>query len=310
MNTLLRASHLNRALRRCVSTLPDDTNQPIAKLGRDYALGKDDAHTWGPAVTRLLNQVPNLSLDSITPTGRNGRILKGDVLLAIESNPVPMSKSSPVSIAAENRPSPKRASDRPTYTDMPVSSMQTSPIFRPWSTSKSSVPHQYTTAEYDLNPLLGLCNELNLNRAATKLSITDFIVKAAGLALQRVPEVNVRWDDNIAGISSNDTIDVSITLSKEAQTIVPVITHVDRRSVVDIATLITEFTLGQSSSESPEGGGGCLNITNLGDLGISRFAAIINPPQSGILAIGTPCKYRTFSLLNMRLPQGIQSTPY
>lgn len=259
----------------------------------------------GPAVLRLLNEYPNLNLDQVTPTGPKGRILKGDVLAAIESGSAFSSSTdsetapdeilSPESHVDASEPSEKvtkqpEPGQRIKHTDAPLTSMRKAIAKR---LSKTSVPHQYTSSSFELDALLKLRKHLNSSNESLKISVNDFIIKAVGLALRQVSAMNVRWDKKSDGPVPNDKIDVSMAVALEGGLITPIVTNADRRGLTDIAKLTKELTAKarEGTLEPEEYEGGCFGVSNMGMLGVSHFSAIINPPHSGILAIGAPGKW-------------------
>lgn len=249
----------------------------------------------GPAVMRLLNEFPNLNLNAITPTGPQGRMLKGDVLAAIAGGTA--FGSAPATAAIEPAAAPQAepvAMDlpgMPAYTDVPVSSMRRA-IAKRLVQSKTGVPHRYASFSYQLDNLLALRKRLNSVEPSPKISVNDFMIRAIGIALRRVPQMNVAWDDVNKQTVLNEAVDVSMAVAIEGGLITPIITRVDSRGLADIAEttkdLVARAREGTLTPEEFEGGS--FGVSNLGMFGISKFSAIINPPQSGILAIGCGSK--------------------
>lgn len=259
----------------------------------------------GPAIMRLLNEYPSLNLDVVTPTGPKGRMLKGDVLSAIESGvaltsspgatttastttnatePQSSSSSSDVSAEAGNARHAK-------HTDIPVTSMRRAIAKR---LNKTAVPHRYASAKYTLNNLSAMRKQINASVGAdSKVSVNDIVIKAVAVALQRVSEMNVRWDAASGTVLQNDSIDISMAVAIEGGLITPIIPNADRKGLLEIARMTKTLTAkAKDGTLAPEEfEGGSFSISNLGMLGISHFSAIINPPQSGILAVGAPCKF-------------------
>lgn len=285
---------------------PKAADQGSDRAGKDSPMPSTYEGPVGPAVMRLLNKYPDLNLDLVTPTGPKGRILKGDVLNAIETDTAfgPSAKAEPDSSETDSTltetreeeeeeiaslPQPEQ-SERMKYTDVPISSMRRAIAKR---LNKMNVPHQYAASSFNLDALLGLRKRLNLRRDSVNISVNDFIIKAVGIALRRVPKVNVRWDNASQTAISNDSIDVSMAVAIDGGLITPIVFNADKRGLVEIAKttkeLIAKAREGTLAPEEFEGG--CFSVSNLGTLGVSHFSAIINPPQSGILAVGAPSKY-------------------
>lgn len=282
----------------------------------------------GPAIMHLLSRYPNLNLDAVTPTGPKGRILKGDVLAAIESgeafkqfqeDPQPSqsgtdskSKPSGSKVTAEHETTSDKqkqqkqqqqqkqpeSTQRPTYVDVPISSMRRA-IAKRLVQSKNQVPHRYASATYTLDSLLSLRKRLNARNTSSRVSVNDFVIKAVALALIRVPEMNVRYDHTEGTAIQSKSVDISMAVAVEGGLITPIVFDADKRGLIEIAN--TTKSLSQKAKagtlDPEEYEGGCFSVSNLGMLGVAYFSAIINPPQSGILAVGAPCKLHNVDIL-------------
>jgi pyruvate dehydrogenase E2 component (dihydrolipoamide acetyltransferase) len=158
-------------------------------------------------------------------------------------------------------------------------------IARRLTESKATTPHFYLTTECVVDDLLALRRQVN-EAASVKVSVNDFVVMAVGAAFRVVPEANVTWSD--AGLLAHENVDISIAVATEGGLVTPVLRGVDRlrlsdmaRSAADLAQRARDRRLRQDEIE-----GGTFAVSNLGMYGTLEFAAIINPPQSGILAVG------------------------
>lgn len=265
----------------------------------------------GPAVMHLLGRYPDLNLDLITPTGPNGRILKGDVLAAIDSGHAftelstdesslkssraekpakSASKKAPQSNPVPDQQQQMEFKGRRAYTDVPVTSMRRA-IAKRLSQSKSSVPHRYASAAYNLDALLALRKRLNTKDPSPRISVNDFVIKAVALSLVRVPEMNVCYNHSTSNFSQNKSVDISMAVAIDGGLITPIVFDADKRGLGEIANatkrLVENAKRGTLDPEEYEGG--CFSISNLGMFGVSQFSAIINPPQCSILAVGAPC---------------------
>lgn len=258
----------------------------------------------GPAVLRLLATYPNLNLNAITSTGPKGRILKGDILAAIESgHAFENVESLRLSAATSKHTSDKyvetqpisstsESTDRPTFTDVPVSPMRRAIANRLLS-SKSTIPHQYTTTQYVLDALLSFRNTFNIQKPSVEISVNDFIIKAISLALQRVPEMNSHWDEATARPVPFDGLHISMALAIQGRPITLIVPNADKLGLLDIAKVTKELIVKakEGTLKPEECERGSFSISNLGMSDISGCSAIINPPQSSILAVGAPCKF-------------------
>jgi pyruvate dehydrogenase E2 component (dihydrolipoamide acetyltransferase) len=230
-------------------------------------------------VARLLAKQHGLDIASIAGSGPNGRIVKHDVLKAVKAD-------QPVSSQVVSRPSniPLAPSAVVGYTDIPHSNMRRT-IARRLLESKSTVPHFYLTVHCRVDKLMAMRADINA-QSKSKISVNDFVVLAAARALREVPGVNVSWTD--AAIRQFHQVDISIAVSTDAGLITPILKNVNGLSLSEISQaargLAERARQGQLRPEEFQGGS--FSISNLGMHGVDEFAAIINPPQAAILAVG------------------------
>eukprot|EP00210_Caulerpa_lentillifera_P005272 g5037.t1 len=157
--------------------------------------------------------------------------------------------------------------------------------------SKQNVPHYYLTVECRVDELVRLRKALNAKleqeSKGVKLSINDFIIKAAALALRSVPEVNSSWQGDF--IRQYNTADISIAMQTPIGLMVPIVKNAEKKGLQEISSEVK--SLAQKAKEGKlrpeEFTGGTFTISNLGMYGINQFCAIVNPPQAAILAIGS-----------------------
>ncbi len=225
-----------------------------------------------PLARRLAAEY-GLELADIPGTGPANRITKKDVEAARGR--------------AAQQPAPAVPAPAPTaeVTRIPHTRLRRA-IANRLQASKQNAPHFYLTRELDLGPLLALRAEVNA-AAEHRLSVNDLLVKAAALALQRVPEANVSWsDDEMLQYASSD---VAVAVASERGLVTPVIRGVEQLGITALAAAISDVTTraGEGRLQQRELEGGSLTVSNLGMFGVDDFAAILNPPQSTILAIGT-----------------------
>lgn len=251
-----------------------------------------------PLARRLARQF-GFDLAAITGTGPRGRIQARDVRSAGEARAAPAgapAAAAPESVAEPaDAPAPARAAagqarqhaDRlgMAYRAEGLSPMRRT-IAQRLQESKQTVPHFYLGMDCRLDNLLGLRRELNGRLSQGKLSVNDFLVRAAALALRDVPEANVAFDgDSLLYFESSD---VAVAVATDGGLITPVIRGADRLGLQAIARtsgdLAERARAGRLAPDEYQGG--TFTISNLGMYGIPDFAAIINPPQAAILAIG------------------------
>lgn len=216
-------------------------------------------------LARRIAQSLDVDLARVTGSGPNGRVLKADVEAA----------------ARMTRP----AASGPAYEDVPHTNVRRVIAAR-LTQAKQSVPHFYLTIDCDADALLAARRQANELVPDMRLTVNDFIVKAAALALRRVPAVNAAWTDD--AIRHFRDVDVAVAVSTPGGLITPIVRNADRKSLREIASEMRELAArareGRLRAEEFQGGG--FTISNLGMHGIREFAAIINPPQACILAVG------------------------
>ncbi|GAA6012141.1 hypothetical protein JCM10207_005146 [Rhodosporidiobolus poonsookiae] len=235
-----------------------------------------------------------IPLTKVKGTGPNGRILKEDV----EKYQGSSAGAAPASPAAAAKASPAAGAGA-AYTDIPVSNMRRV-IGQRLTESKNTNPHYYLTVEVNMDRVSKLREAFNSAAKAAdaagsskdgvkggvKLSVNDFIVKASALALQDVPEVNSGWMGDF--IRQYETQDICVAVATPNGLITPIVADAGRKGLATISSqakaLAGKARDGKLKPEEYQGGS--FTISNLGMMGIDSFTAIINPPQSSILAIG------------------------
>ena len=221
-----------------------------------------------PLARRLAAQW-HVDLLGVTGTGPHGRIVRRDVEAARDRAP-----------AAAAQP----LAGRPAARRVPHTGMRRA-IARRLTESKQNVPHFYLTVDCRMDALLALRAQANQG-GAVKLSVNDFIVRAAALALREVPEVNASWHED--AVEYHAGADISVAVATDGGLVTPIVRDADVKSLSAIAGEIVELA-GRAKInrlKPEEFTGGSLTVSNLGMYGISQFAAIINPPQAAILAVG------------------------
>jgi len=224
-------------------------------------------------VAKKLAQERNIPLDQIKGSGHLGAITKSDV-----ENFVPQAAPS------VSAPSPSASAD---YTDIPLSGMR-KVIASRLTESKQTIPHYYLTIEVEMDKILKLRQALNkMSDGAYKLSVNDFIIKASALSLLKVPEVNSSWQNDY--IRQYHNADISIATATPSGLITPIVPRAESKGLSTISQEVKSLAeKARNNQLKPhEYQGGTFTISNLGMFGIKSFTAIVNPPQSCILAVGT-----------------------
>jgi pyruvate dehydrogenase E2 component (dihydrolipoamide acetyltransferase) len=223
----------------------------------------------------------NINLSGIRGSGPHGRILRDDVLSA------PAGSHSNSGVVSRN-PEEYRISKNSNVRKI---------IAKRLLESKQTVPHFYLSVDLKIDKLLHFRQDLNsvanldaAGNPAYKVSVNDLIIKAAALALKKVPDANSSWTDEAILIYNN--VDVSVAVAIDGGLLTPIVKNADQKSIPTISTemkqLISKAKAGKLQPEEFQGGG--FSISNLGMYGIDSFQAIVNPPQSCILAVGAGVK--------------------
>lgn len=238
---------------------------------------RDDSAVAATPVARRLAGILGINLHDCRATGSRGRVCEADVRDAAR-------RFNPESAAAPNAPS-ATAADHET---IPLSAMRRAIASR-LQESKRNAPHFRLTVDLKIDDLLRLRDEINATVAGVKLSVNDFIVKACAMALVKVPDVNIQYDEQAQSVLRCASADVSVAVALPTGLITPIVRGADGRSLAEIsaeiATLVTKAKAG--TLQPDEFQGGTFTVSNLGMFGVRQFDAIINPPQGAILAVGT-----------------------
>ncbi|CAI9722911.1 dehydrogenase X component, mitochondrial-like [Octopus vulgaris] len=201
----------------------------------------------------------------------------------VQSVPVPPITQTQIKAPPPPAPAAKGPS-KLKYTDIPVSSMRKT-IAKRLTESKTTIPHSYGSIECNVDSVSALRKKLIAD--GVKVSLNDFIIKAAAHALRRVPDMNaIVKDGNPVQLPS---VDISIAVATPNGLITPIVKNAVTLGISDISSSVKELAgrAREGKLQLHEFQGGSFSISNLGMFGISEFSAVINPPQVGILAIGS-----------------------
>ncbi|KAI6223060.1 2-oxoacid-dh domain-containing protein [Aphelenchoides fujianensis] len=228
----------------------------------------------GPAVRLLLHDY-QIDPQTLKPSGPKGNLLKSRGAGA--KSPPTAASSTKTGVVSQKR---KR---RREHEDVPLSGMRAT-IARRLSESKSTIPHNYTSIHVPAGGVKRLVR--TMHKQGHRISMNDLIIKAAAISLRAVPQVNVQWGSN-APVPVPE-VDISVAVATPAGLITPIVHRADGLSVEAIGRLVRELaTRARANQLKPhEFQGGSFTISNLGMFGIHNFTAIINPPQTAILAVG------------------------
>jgi pyruvate dehydrogenase E2 component (dihydrolipoamide acetyltransferase) len=260
---------------------PEDAAPPNAAPAATAAVTTGGDRVIASPLARRLAKDAGLDIARVTGSGPRGRIVKADVLAA-QSGGQAMAAPAPSAPQAVAPVIPAGAN----YEEIPLTGMRKT-IARRLVEAKQSIPHIYLTIDCEIDKLLALRAEVNEGREkADKVSVNDFVVKASARSMLKVPAVNASWTDT--AMLQYNTVDISIAVAIEGGLITPVVRDADKKGLgavsAEIKMLAGKARDGKLMPEEYQGGG--FSISNLGMFGIREFSAIINPPQSAILAVG------------------------
>jgi pyruvate dehydrogenase E2 component (dihydrolipoamide acetyltransferase) len=272
----VKAETLPKPEKKEDSPLPSPETKTELKVIPHQTVVPQDSRMFATPLARRIAEKESLNLESITGSGPRGRIIKADVEQALTQGG--MSRSSP--------PSALLSGYEPTYKVMPTSNIRKI-IAKRLVEAKQTIPHFYLTVECEIDALLKAREQINKRaEGAYKLSVNDFVIKACGVALTRVPSANASWiEDQIYQYTSAD---VSVAVAIEGGLITPVIRQAGTRGLIEISHEMKALALRarEGKLKPEEFQGGTFSLSNLGMYGVKEFSAIINPPQGCILAVG------------------------
>jgi pyruvate dehydrogenase E2 component (dihydrolipoamide acetyltransferase) len=225
----------------------------------------------------------NIPLGEVSGSGPGGRIVKRDIETYVAGPRTSPAAAAPAAApaAASVVPFPSVAAG----TEVPLSNMRKT-IAKRLSESAFSAPHFYVTVEIDMGASVALREQL-LKGENLKVSYNDLVVKACARALTRFPMVNASWGGD--KILTHGEVHVGIAVAIPDGLITPVVRNADRKSVLAIAGEIKDLA-GRARDKKlrpEEYMGSTFTISNLGMFDVEEFTAIINPPDSAILAVGS-----------------------
>ncbi|KAI4499390.1 hypothetical protein M0802_005650 [Mischocyttarus mexicanus] len=214
-----------------------------------------------------------LSLEGLKGTGLYNSITSKDLEGASAIAARPAISAQPIGAAAG--------------ADVPVSNIR-AVIAKRLLESKQSIPHYYLTIDVQMDEALAMREQFNkmLEKEKVKISVNDIIIKGMAMACKKVPEGNSAWMGDV--IRQYTNVDVSVAVSTESGLITPIVFSADTKGVVQISKDVKALAAKarEGKLQPQEFQGGTITVSNLGMFGIKSFSAIINPPQSIILAIG------------------------
>jgi pyruvate dehydrogenase E2 component (dihydrolipoamide acetyltransferase) len=243
-----------------------------------------------PLARRVAEEL-GVDLATVKGTGPNGRITREDVEGAARAGSAPAAAPTAPAVSPPTRTippateSPAAVTPPPGPVERPLTRMQET-IARRMSQSKTTVPHFYVTIEADVTALMALREQLNASWTETRVGVEDMVVKALGIALTEFPIVNASWQND--RLVYHQQVNVGVALAVENGLLVPVLHDVQAMSLRTLSQEIKELRrrARDNQAQTRDFQGGTFTVSNLGPYGVDEFLAIVNPPESGILALG------------------------
>lgn len=253
------------------------TPPPPVRSGLPGRSSQDDSEVDATPVARRLAGNLGINLHDCRATASRGRVCEADVREAERK----------FGLVTGNAEASSDTETPVEFETVAFNSMRKA-IGQRLQASKRDAPHFRLTADLEIDDLLALREQINATVPSVKLSVNDFIVKACGAALLRVPEVNVQFDEQTQSVRRYTHADVSVAVALPSGLITPIVRKTDTRSLASVSeevhSLVTKAKSGTLAPEEFQGG--TFTVSNLGMHGVREFDAIINPPQAAILAVG------------------------
>lgn len=222
-------------------------------------------------LAKKLAEEKGVDLAFIAGTGEGGRITKRDVDHYVPYN-APARSAAQVTVGVES------------FTDEPISQMRKT-IARRLAESKFTAPHFYLTISIDMDNAIAARKSMN-SQDGVKVSFNDMVVKAVAMALRKHPTVNSSWLGDV--IRTNHHVNIGVAVAVEDGLLVPVVRFADNKGLMEIGNEVRTFAQKAKDKklQPADWEGNTFTISNLGMFGIEQFTAIVNPPDSCIMAVG------------------------
>jgi pyruvate dehydrogenase E2 component (dihydrolipoamide acetyltransferase) len=276
-------------------------------LGRGLAPANGHApgaRVFASPLARRIAADAKLDLTRITGSGPHGRIVKHDVEVALKGGaprlapaaaqapavstrapvgPVTMPASGGGGIVRYTKQQVVALSGNVPHTELPISGMRR--VIATRLSESEVVPHYFLTVDCEIDALLKMRSDIN-DALGIKTSVNDFVIKAAAMTLRKVPGVNASWSED--AILRWEEVDVAVAVALPEGLITPIIKNADKKGIPLISSEMRELAERAKSGKLKldEFQGGTISISNLGMFGTRQFTAVINPPQSAIIAVG------------------------
>jgi pyruvate dehydrogenase E2 component (dihydrolipoamide acetyltransferase) len=272
-----------------IAAAPTPTAQPAPRA-------TDMSRVMASPLAKRIAAQSGIDLKNVQGSGPGGRVIKRDLeaLGSAKPSAAPAPVAAPVSASVAPAPAASAAAPTPftppagvPFEEVKLSGMR-KVIAKRMAESKTTVPHFYLTIDVELDRLMAVRKDLNasLEKSGVKLSVNDFVIRACGIALKRVPDANAMYAGD--KVYKFQRADISVAVAVPGGLVTPVVRDAGSKGLADISedmkTLAAKARDGKLMPEDYQGG--TFSISNLGMFGIKQFEAVINPPQGAILAVG------------------------
>jgi len=270
---------------------------PPAAAARPSADGQHGRVFASPLARRLAKDA-GIEIARIAGSGPHGRVIARDVAAAqsggaLKAAPAAAPTGAPAITPSMSDQQIRALYEEGSYEVVPHDGMRRT-IAQRLTASMQTIPHFYLTVDCAIGKLVAAREEINAaapkdkdGKPAYRLSVNDFVIKALALALQRVPDANVSWTEG--GMLKHKHSDIGVAVALPAGLITPIVRNAEAKSLSAISNEVKDLVArARARKLKPhEYQGGTSSVSNLGMYGIKDFTAVINPPQSTILAVGT-----------------------
>ncbi len=270
---------------------PAPAPAPAAR-GNGHAEGE---RVFASPLARRMAQQAGIDLAALTGSGPHGRIVKSDIDKALAKGPAarlpaspaaraPAAPGAPLSLPSYGKEQVVALAGNPPFTEVAITNMRRV-IARRMTESVLTAPHFFLTVDCEIDALLRMRQEIN-TAAELKLSVNDFVIRAAALTMQKVPQVNASWSEE--AILQWQSVDIAVAVAIDEGLITPIVKSAEKKGLAQISAEMRDMGARAKAGKLKlqEFQGGTFSISNLGMFGIKDFTAVINPPHSAILAVG------------------------
>lgn len=249
----------------------EESSSPAPATSTSASSSSSNGRLKASPLAKKMAEEKGIDINRVKGTGEGGRIVKRDI-----------DDFKPGQAAASTSGAAMSAEE--SYTDVPVSQMRKT-IARRLAESKFTAPHFYLTIEIDMDNAVATRKRIN-DRGDVKISFNDLVIKAAAVALKKHPAVNSAWMGD--KIRQNHHVHIGVAVAVDEGLLVPVIRHANAKGMVEISSEVRDLAGKAKNKElqPKDWEGNTFTISNLGMFGIEEFTAIVNPPDSCILAVG------------------------